>query len=189
MAPQKQVTPVAASKITYKTTASFSTVDSRLTASIRGGSGFSEWPGLMKNIIPSPSGRADFIAAVERVLGPHGFMEFYLVNHGSWLPIYAPPTAMSKVDGQPLQAKRYVLGNPLIAITMIEHDLDAGLFAPVELVVVDDAESEGGKGCKIVYMLPSGLVAGYEGASKKLKEAAEKLDEKLEAFIQDITRD
>lgn len=189
MAPQKHVTPIAASKITYKTTASFPTVDSRLTASIRGGSGFSEWPGLMKNITPSPSGRADFIAAIERVLGAHDFMEFYLVNHGSWLPIYAPPTATSKIDGRPLQAKRYVLGNPLIAITMIEHDLDAGLFAPVELLIVEDGESEKGKGCKIVYMLPSGLVAGYEGASKELTEAAKKLDEKLEAFVQDITRE
>lgn len=113
-------------------------------------------------------------------------MEFFALNHGAWLPIYGPETSKSKVDGTALQCKRFILGNPLIAITMLEHDIDAGLFVPVEVLLVEDEEK---KGCRVVYMLPSGLVAGYEGAKRELVEAATKLDEKLEVLIRDVTRD
>jgi uncharacterized protein (DUF302 family) len=113
-------------------------------------------------------------------------MEFHSINHGSWLPIYGPETSKSKVDGLALQCKRFILGNPLIAITMLERDIDAGLFVPVEVLLVEDEE---GRGCRVVYMLPSGLVAGYDGASEELVEAARKLDEKLEVLIRDIARD
>lgn len=69
---------------------------------------------------------------------------------------------------------------------MLEHDFDAGLFVPVEVLLVEDEE---GVGCRVLYMLPSGLVAGYEGASGELVEAARKLDEKLEGLIRDVTQD
>ena len=113
-------------------------------------------------------------------------MEFHSINHGAWLPIYGPETSKSKVDGTALQVKRFILGNPLIAITMLERDIDAGLFVPVEVLLVEDEE---GKGCRVVYMLPSGLVAGYDGASGELVEAARRLDEKLEVLIRDVTQD
>jgi uncharacterized protein (DUF302 family) len=184
MSPQKTVTPITASRITFKTSTPFSTVESRLTTSIHHGSGPSAWPAVTKGIPRTPAGRAEFISAVESVVGPHGFMQFFGVDHGAWLPIYEPETSRSKVDEKALQCKRIVLGNPLIAITMLEHDIDAGLFVPVELLIVED---EHGEGCRVVYMLPSGLVAGYEGASRELVEAARKLDEKLEVLVRDIT--
>ena len=34
-------------------------------------------------------------------------------------------------------------GNPLIAITMIRHDITAGLFAPVEILVTEKDERSG----------------------------------------------
>jgi hypothetical protein len=36
------------------------------------------------------------------------------------------------------KALRVILGNPLIAITMLRHDLTAGLFAPVELLLLEE---------------------------------------------------
>jgi hypothetical protein len=187
MAPQKLITPIAATRITFKTTTPFSTVESRLTTSIRhSGGGPSAWPSITKSLPASPASRPEFVSAVEKALGPHDFMEFFSLNHGAWLPIYGPETSKSNVDGRPLQCKRFVLGNPLIAITMLERDLDAGLFVPVGLLLVED---EVGEGCRVVYMLPSGLVAGYEGVSEELKEAAGRLDEKLEGLVIDVTRD
>lgn len=185
MTPQKLIVPITASRVTYKTSASFATVESRLVASIQRPSGPVAGPNPFTQIPALPSSRPEFISSVEKVLGPHGFMEFYSVNHGAWLPIYEPATSVSKVDGQALKAKRFILGNPLMAITMLEHDLDAGLFVPVELLIVED---EGGGGSRVVYMLPSGLVAGYKEASKELINAARKLDEKLEGLVKDITR-
>jgi uncharacterized protein (DUF302 family) len=189
MAPQKLTTPITASRVTFKTTTSFAVVESRLVASIRRPSGAPAWPEIAKQIPKTPSAKPAFISGVEQVLGPHGFMEFWSVDHGAWLPIYAPPTSVSKVDGRALKCKRFVLGNPLIAITMLEHDLNAGLFVPVELLIAEDEDGKEGEGCRVLYMLPSGLVAGYEGASKELVDAARKLDAKLEILVQDITRE
>ena len=50
---------------------------------------------------------------------------------------------------------RWILGNPLIAITMIRHDITAGLFAPVEILVT---EKERGPGTTITYVRPSSLI-------------------------------
>ena len=51
-------------------------------------------------------------------------------------------------------------------------------------VLVDEDE-----GTKLIYHLPSGLIAGYEGASEELKKAAEYLDGKLETFVKYVLED
>jgi uncharacterized protein (DUF302 family) len=42
------------------------------------------------------------------------------------------------------KCKRILLGNPLVAITMLKHDMKAGLSVPVELLVVEATREEGG---------------------------------------------
>lgn len=93
------------------------------------------------------------------------------INHNAWLPLYGV--------GSGLQLKRIILGNPLIAITMLEHDLKAGLAVPVELLV---RELENGKGTEVSWQVPSTLVCGGN-RDAKLVEAARALDEKLEELI------
>lgn len=93
------------------------------------------------------------------------------LNHGAWLPLYGV--------GSGLQLKRIILGNPLIAITMLEHDLKAGLAVPVELLVRELAD---GKGTELSYQLPSTLVAGGN-ADEKLLKAARELDRKLGELV------
>ena len=58
---------------------------------------------------------------VQSHVGPSGFMLFALWNHGGWI----------KKAGIDQKVLRVVIGNPLIAITMLRHDVTAGLFAPV----------------------------------------------------------
>ncbi len=62
----------------------------------------------------------EYQTRVERYIGPSGFMLFATFDHGVWI---------SKA-GIERKALRVILGNPLIAITMIRHDATAGLFAP-----------------------------------------------------------
>ena len=69
---------------------------------------------------------------------------------------------------------RWILGNPLIAITMIRSDITAGLFAPVELLVT---EAEDGLGATITFVRPSTLMVIEE--NPPLLAAAKALDEKL----------
>jgi hypothetical protein len=80
-----------------------------------------------------------------------------------------------------MQVKRIILGNPLIAITMLKHDLTAGLAVPVELLVLEKSDAEGG-GVDLIYHLPSALIAGLN-RDPALVKAAEVLDAKLSEFV------
>jgi isoquinoline 1-oxidoreductase subunit beta len=66
---------------------------------------------------------------------------------------------------------RWILGNPLIAITMLRHDITAGLFAPVEILVT---EKEGEAGTTVTYVRPSSLMVTEENLP--LHKAAKALD-------------
>jgi uncharacterized protein (DUF302 family) len=112
---------------------------------------------------------AEFIQRVqERLVGESGFMLFHEIDHGGWLPRF----------GINRRVVRWILGNPLLAITMIRHDITAGLFAPVEILVT---EKERGAGTTITYVRPSSLISIEVNPS--LEAAAKALDEKLEALI------
>ncbi|KAM3081912.1 hypothetical protein ACMFMG_004376 [Clarireedia jacksonii] len=111
---------------------------------------------------------------VEKKIGPHGFIIFEEFDHGCWYPIYLP-------SHPKLQLKRVIFGNPLIAITMIQHDLTAGLSVPIQMLVQEKTEEDGG-GCDLVYFLPSALIAGERG-NQELEKAARVLDEKLAALV------
>jgi uncharacterized protein (DUF302 family) len=111
--------------------------------------------------------QADYIQKVEeRFVGESGFMLFHEIDHGQWLPRF----------GINRRIVRLILGNPLIAITMIRRDITAGLFAPVEILVT---EKESGAGTTITYVRPSSLMVIEE--NPPLLEAAKALDEKLDA--------
>jgi uncharacterized protein (DUF302 family) len=62
-----------------------------------------------------------------------GFMLFAEFDYHQWLGLYSIQRKLA----------RWILGNPVIAITMIRHDLEAALFAPVELLLVEDENREG----------------------------------------------
>jgi uncharacterized protein (DUF302 family) len=79
--------------------------------------------------------------------------------------------------------KRILLGNPLIAITMLKHDMKAGLSVPVELLVTESDEGDGG--VDLVYHLPSTLIAAGS-RNTELMAAAQKLDEKLQRLVTQI---
>jgi uncharacterized protein (DUF302 family) len=107
----------------------------------------------------------------ERFAGKSGFMLFHEINHGGWLSKFGIHRRMV----------RWIFGNPLIAITMIRHDLTAGLFAPVEILVT---ETEDGRGTTITYVRPSSLMV--MGNNPPLMQAAAELDKKLDELISGV---
>lgn len=106
-------------------------------------------------------------------VGPSGFMLFAQWNHGGWIV----------KAGIHKKALRLVIGNPLIAITMLRHDVTAGLFAPVELLLT---EEEGGTSA-LTYVAPSSLMAVEP--NPPLLAAAQQLDAKLAALAAKVTAD
>lgn len=107
---------------------------------------------------------------VESYVGPSGFMLFALLDHGAWI-------TMAGIDRK---AIRVILGNPLIAITMLRHDVSAGLFAPVELLITDEPA-----GSSLTYVKPSSLMVVEP--HPELLAAAEQLDGKLAALAEKVT--
>jgi uncharacterized protein (DUF302 family) len=103
---------------------------------------------------------------VEPHVGPSGFMLFSVFDHGAWI----------RSAGIDRKVLRVILGNPLIAITMLRHDVTAGLFAPVELLVVEEADGRS----SLSYVRPSSLMVIEPNAP--LLAAAQQLDAKLEAL-------
>jgi len=85
------------------------------------------------------------------------------------------------VYGVTQRVLRLIFGNPIIASTMMRDDLTAGLFAPVEVLLVEHHNEEG---CTVVYDLPSALVAAEDPS---LLPAARELDHKLNALISGAT--
>jgi uncharacterized protein (DUF302 family) len=110
-------------------------------------------------------------AEVQSHVGPGGFMLFAALNHGAWI----------RKTGIHQKVLRVVIGNPLIAITMIRHDVTAGLFAPVELLITEEADG----GSAVTYVVPSSLMVVEP--NPPLLAAALELDTKLAALVAKVT--
>jgi uncharacterized protein (DUF302 family) len=79
----------------------------------------------------------------------------------------------------------YTIGNPLIAQTLLKHDLLAGLYVPPRIAIIAKGV-ESSAGTDVVYDLPSALItAGDSGEALRL--AAEGLDRKLESLVREVT--
>jgi uncharacterized protein (DUF302 family) len=112
-----------------------------------------------------------FAADVRRQAGPSDFMLMHLIDHTLWL----------STAGVERKALRVILGNPLIAITMIRHDIAAALFAPVELLLTDEPDNRS----SLTYVQPSSLMVVEE--NPPLRAAALILDDKLAALAEKVS--
>jgi uncharacterized protein (DUF302 family) len=111
-------------------------------------------------------------ARLEGMAGPSGFMLFRTSDHGTLL----------RLVSQTKKTIQYLLGNPLFAILMTQHDIRAALYAPLRLLVYEDA---GGKTC-VEYDKPSSLFGQFGNAS--VTEVATMLDRKLEELVAAASR-
>ena len=106
-------------------------------------------------------------AKIEAMAGPSGFMLFDKIDHGALLAL----------TGQSARAVQYVVGNPLYAIQMTRHNVAAGLYAPLRLLVYETKEGS----TVMEYDQPSSLFGQYRDA--RITPVAETLDRKLEALV------
>jgi uncharacterized protein (DUF302 family) len=137
---------------------------------------FEEQVGTLEEIgwpaIPAASrDQGDFERRVREVLGPSGFTRFLTIDHGEWV---------SK-QGRPSRFLMYTIGNPLIAITMMRHDIEAGLDVPVRLAIYEHFDGK----TRFVFNKPSSLMSGLRNVA--VQDAARKLDAKLMALGEAVT--
>ena len=106
-------------------------------------------------------------ARIEAMAGSSGFMLFGTTDHGTLLSIF----------GVKKKAIQYVVGNPLIAIQMTQHNLAAALYAPLRVLVYED---DRGRTC-LEYDEPSSLFGQFN--DDRIVSVASFLDRKLEDLI------
>lgn len=99
--------------------------------------------------------------------GSSGLMLFSCYDHGKLLTI----------KGVPQRARQYVIGNPLYAARMTEHDIRAGLYAPLRVLVYIDRPGQ----VAVDYDLPSSLFGQF--GDERIDGVAQELDRKLSALI------
>jgi uncharacterized protein (DUF302 family) len=156
--------PFTGVRIEVTTSVAFDTVLERLHA-LMGRVNVTE----IVELAQTPISEAEFVQTMtEKYEGESGFMLFAEIDHGGWLPKF----------GVDRRTVRWILGNPLIAVTMIRHDITAGLFAPVEILVT---EAKDGQGTTITYLRPSSLMVIE--SNPPLSVAASLLDAKFDALI------
>jgi uncharacterized protein (DUF302 family) len=118
-------------------------------------------------LLASTKNAEEFETSVHSREGTSGFVRFLTVDHGAWL---------ARI-GFSAKARMYTIGNPLIARTMLEHDIAAGLNVPVRLMIYEDALRQT---TRLAYDLPSSHMSGLQ--NEKVAAAAKKLDAKLIAL-------
>ncbi|MGA2591719.1 MAG: DUF302 domain-containing protein [Bryobacteraceae bacterium] len=123
--------------------------------------------GGLREIAASARGNAEFEERVRSREGSSGFMRFLAVDHGGWMSRY----------GSSARSRMYTIGNPLIARTMLQHSVAAGLNVPIRLLIYEDIESGT---TRLAYDLPSSLMSVLQ--SDEVMAAAKKLDAKLIAL-------
>jgi uncharacterized protein (DUF302 family) len=106
-------------------------------------------------------------AKIGAMAGPSGFMLFGTQDHG----------ALLRLAGQKRKAVQYVVGNPLFALQMTQHDIRASLYAPLRVLIY---ENGGGKTC-VEYDKPSSLFGQF--GNDRISPTAAMLDKKLEALV------
>jgi uncharacterized protein (DUF302 family) len=106
-------------------------------------------------------------AKITAMAGPSGFMLFGTSDHG----------ALLRLAGQKRKAIQYVVGNPVFALQMTQHDIRASLYAPLRVLIY---ENEDGKTC-VEYDRPSSLFGQF--GNDRISPTAAMLDKKLEALV------
>jgi hypothetical protein len=118
----------------------------------------------------------DAVAArqrLEAMAGEQGLMLFGIQNHGG----------LFALRGERRKAKRYHIGNPLIAFQMTQHDIRAALYAPLTVLVYETAPAA----LRVEFDRPSSLFGQF--GNQAVTEVAAGLDVKLNALIEKASRE
>lgn len=124
-----------------------------------------------EKVAASAATEEEFEAVFRAREGSSGFMRFMVVDHGKWLATV----------GQPAKALMIVLGNPLLARTMLRHDIGAGLDVPVRIFIHEDGDGR----TRVSYDLPSSLMSFSD--NPELGAPAARLDAKLVSLAEAIS--
>jgi uncharacterized protein (DUF302 family) len=106
-------------------------------------------------------------ARIRKMEGEEGLMIFLILDHGTAL----------NMSGKKHQAKQYLIGNPLTAIQMTGRHIGAALYAPLRVLIYENASGES----VAEYDQITSLVQQFDDA--EVSSVAAMLDAKLPAVL------
>lgn len=121
-------------------------------------------PDVQQDVVERPQKAEERLRAAE---GAQGLMIFLVFDHGAAL----------NMVGARRNAKQYLIGNPLTAIQMTEHDIRAALYAPLRVLVYEQPEGR----TVVEYDQPSSLFGQF--GRPDVTSVALSLDAKLEQVL------
>ena len=95
-----------------------------------------------------------------------------------WLFLARNHGELTAVDDRHFKGMQYEIGNPLTAERMTRHDVAAGLYAPLRVMLYEDESAQ----AIFEYDLPSSLFAQF--GDERIAEVGRELDAELEAVLQ-----
>jgi uncharacterized protein (DUF302 family) len=110
-------------------------------------------------------------AAVDARVGPTGLVTLSRLDQG----------ALLSLEGEPLEATLYLVGNPIIAREVTRHEPAAALYAPFRVAVYRDTT-----GVHIAYDKPSSIFASL--GSSGIDAIAVELDDKIRTVVESSCR-
>jgi uncharacterized protein (DUF302 family) len=106
---------------------------------------------------------ARLITELKRIQGDAGLFIFSVATHGDWLQIIS----------RGRHAVQYVIGNVLVSTQMTQHELAAGLYAPLRVILYENRAGT----ATFEYDLPSTLFGQY--GNESVTAVATELDQKI----------
>jgi hypothetical protein len=118
----------------------------------------------------SDNSRESWEDSLGALFGPSGFMSVFAIDFGTMLGWYDTRA----------KAKMWIYGNPIVAATILVHDVRAAGRVPLQILIYEADNGE----ARIGYDLPSSIMSRF--GNPALDAAASKLDEKLVAFVSEL---
>ena len=130
-----------------------------------------DWDKIARGLITTNASWEQTVQIIEQQLGTSGFTIFSKIEQGALLTL----------GGKPTRAAQYAIGNPLLAIQMIEHAPEAALYAPLRLAVY---ENRAGKAF-VAYERFTSQLAQYP--NPEIAPVAQLVEQKLEELVAEAT--
>ncbi len=125
-------------------------------------------PVAYQHLLSDPMTVPDAMETIGSQAGPFGLMLFTKLQMG----------ALFALENRFMKACQCLIGNPLIAFSMMRHNVRAGLYAPLRILVHGDANGH----AVVEYDLPSSLFGSLGHA--EIDGVGKDLDAKLGRLIE-----
>jgi uncharacterized protein (DUF302 family) len=126
-----------------------------------------ELEAVFQHVYESHASWEQVTQSIEPLVGSSGFLIFSKLDD----------TVLLSLAGKPTKARLYILGNPLIAIQMMQHVPEVALYVPLRLVVYQDEQGR----VFAAYDRPSSVLGPYQ--HEAIVRVSELLDQKLAVLV------